>query len=453
MRVMQRGTAPRRPPEVSRRFRSYSAVLVATGVVCLAGAVACARWRKAPPPDAAETPALPTTLIIIDTRQATDLPPRFFGLSVDTVSSPLSYGNPRLTKALRPLRPGALSYPGGLAANCWEWVEGLMGREWIAQLPDTPAASARPALRAELTRVATLNVLKGGSPLQSFLVACKQLKADPICTANVLCQKPEDSAKWMLTAQAMGQPVLNWELGRRLWQREYRRQVPSAAEYVRRARAHAEAMRLADPTVQLAVGIPADALEALDTPTPTTNTITGATPQAVPTPQPASFRGSASKSVSAADALKIPLVPSAAPKVPAGPAAGAASAPTPTPTPKKPRPAQPTEGSFLRAWAAELARQTFYDAVALDLNFALRMDRATSPELMQYAICRSAPKHLASLLRERGDWFRDKKIWVSEWGVAIDGAPDFPGSLLQALTLADMAVILASQAPHVLCWP
>jgi len=420
-------------PEVKSGIAGRSLRLCAAlgAALILALTVACATKQAAERATAergaAAPPTLPATALVVDTTQVTVLPPHFFGLNVETVPSVLSYGNPRLVGALRSLSPASLSYPGELPANWWDWIQGTMRKEWIDRMPDDKDGPPETSLRTRLNDAAEFNLVKGGTPLQSFLDCCSRLGAEPFCTANVLNQKPEESAKWMTTTRALGRPVLLWELGRQLWRREYRGVFPSAADYIKAARAHAKAIRRVDPAAKFAVGVPAE-IPALEDPPESGDVATakdisaksGATPVA---------RGKADRKAKTDRNAKTDENTEIGRKATTDP--------------------ETAEKEFIRSWVAELARENFYEAVAIDLNFALRVAPGTSSEFVHFAVCHQTLKRIASLLEENGERFRDKKIWVSEWNISMDSNAGFADSLLRALTLADMAIVLTGQSPQV----
>lgn len=396
----------------------FRASILLFAIAALAG---CAGKESKPAVVVKEAP--PQTTIAIDTRQITVLPPHFFGYDADIAGSSLSYANRRVPKALESLHPGSLTFPGSSVANVWEWLPGLVRDAWVAQLP-TSGTQGQVPLRGLLEQAAETNLIKGGSSLRSFLDVTRRLDAEPICTANVLHQTPADSVQWLKTAASLGQPVRQWELGQELWKPEYRQRIASPEAYIALARSHADALRAADPNVRIAVGIPA---EALLLPEPKAQAAV-TTKTAVTKVKPAK-RSSKRSHHSAA---KIP------------PVAKVEEKPT----------TQSLEAAFLRSWVAQMALQTFYDGVALDLNFALRAAPGTTPEYMQYAICRQARDRIETTLNKHVDWFRNREIWVSEWSVKVENSPEFAGSLLHGLALANISIALANQIPQVkrLCY-
>lgn len=377
----------------------------------------CAR----PKPVVLLSQARPDTLLMIDTHQITVLPSHFFGYGTEVPSLPLSYANRRFISAMKTLRPGVVNFPGNQVANEWEYLSGLIQDEWVSQLPKqnlgTSSSKIAP-LRTSLQQTAALNLIKGGTSLSTFLDSIRSLDIDPICTANILHQKPEETAQWQKTTKALGRPVHQWKLGQDLWKPEYRTQMPSPEAYMTSARAHAKALRAADPNVRVCAEIPTEAL-FLEDPKPQTDQTT----------QSLVYTKTYTKNGKKHSSRIIQV--------------------TSVPKTEENTDTQTLETTFLRSWVTQLSQQNFYDAVALDLDFALRSAPETTPEYMHYAISRQAHERIEKILDKYVELFRNKEIWVNEWNVNLEETPQFSGSLLQALSLADISIALANRAPQV----
>lgn len=394
LRNLLRATIPQPSARLARRVAP--AIFILSG--CCLLLAACARSGKTN--SEAQVPLAPTTAILVDTQSLRPFPPNFFCLNQDLAPSACSWNNPRFLKAIKPFQPRALAYPGASAINCWDWAAGLARTEWINSL--AKASTATLGLCDYANRVAAFSAFKGGVPMGQFLQACRQLNAAPLFRANLLNQKPENTTQWYHASAAFGMPALQWEMGAGLWRPEYRHAFPSASTYLEKARAHAEALRALAQGIKIAVGIPSDALAlmALE--------------------QPSANRKKDSKA-------KESLSPESTAR----------------------EQAVERERAFLKAWVTELASQQFYQATTMDLHYTMKADASISPETIFRAVCQQTPGRVNSLVELQAEWFREKTIWISDWGISISNRPEYQGSMLHALSLGEMALALAERAPRV----
>jgi len=148
----------------------------------------------------------------------------------------------------------ALRYPGGLQSDTYHWARGmglLSGRGLNEH------ANARSM---QATLVGT----------QEFLELCESLNATPCITVNLASGTAEEAAAWVkqvnvdrLTSSRTGNrlpKVMWWELGNEpyLQPQEQPDLWMDPAEFSRRARAFARAMRAVDPDIQLSLPLTND---------------------------------------------------------------------------------------------------------------------------------------------------------------------------------------------------
>jgi len=194
------------------------------------------------------------TLLILDSSQSMPLPQGYFGYNGDLCASPISYKNPRFRKSAKDLAPSSIIFPGSIKSNYWDWKTGLTVDQWLTNYSTDPNTASKP--QGIAGHISRFNLMKGGTQFRDFLEFCKELNATPICTPNLIGQNASESLSWYDASLILGQPVRQWEMGRKLWRPEYRSEIPNVQEYIRRASAHAGAIRSALPQSQIAVNIP-----------------------------------------------------------------------------------------------------------------------------------------------------------------------------------------------------
>ena len=163
--------------------------------------------------------------------------------------------DPDVLDLVKAIRPGNIRYPGGNFASDYHWEEGIGPRE------------SRPVHVDRAWHVEDPNWVG----TDAFLAFCQAVGADPYLVINDGSGTPEEAARWVSYCNGPvdssegarrarnGHPapygVRLWGLGNEVWG-EWQIGHTDAAGYVRRIGPFINAMREADPTIQLvAVGL------------------------------------------------------------------------------------------------------------------------------------------------------------------------------------------------------
>lgn len=156
--------------------------------------------------------------------------------------------------AARQLAPTTLRYPGGALADAYHWQQGMgpIGSRGLNK--HVHSHTSQPTLMGT----------------QEFLELCEALGAEPVFTVNVASGTVDEAVAWLrkvnvegLTSTRTGQRlprVRYWELGNEpylkmdgeseLW--------ISPADYAQRVRQFAQALRQADPSIQMGLALSQD---------------------------------------------------------------------------------------------------------------------------------------------------------------------------------------------------
>ena len=161
---------------------------------------------------------------------------------------------PEMLALVQQMAPTGLRYPGGMQSDAYHWERG-MGP--LAQRGTNEHAHNRVQ---QPTRMGTLE----------FLELCEATGARPLLTVNLVTGTAQEAAHWVRAVNVTGlssrrtgrrlPPVTDWELGNEPYLKPDERPdlVLQPAEFVRRARACAQAMRAVDPSIRLGLPVGPD---------------------------------------------------------------------------------------------------------------------------------------------------------------------------------------------------
>lgn len=159
----------------------------------------------------------------------------------------------------RQLRPALLRYPGGSHSDLYRWRDGIGDR---SQRRENEHFFSRRMQRIEMGT-------------QEFLELCEQLGAEPLFTVNVVTGSADEAADWVRwvntgepRSRLTGRPLPKaryWEVGNEPYLRDDRqkRLWLSPQEYAERANRFIEAMRRADPSIQIGIPLRSDRIGGL----------------------------------------------------------------------------------------------------------------------------------------------------------------------------------------------
>jgi hypothetical protein len=143
-----------------------------------------------------------------------------------------------VTRALQDYRGGTIRYPGGAVANYWDWQKGSVNQ---------------PAAISGTGTVKPGRVRDYGFTLETLLGVVRETGTTPVLDLNLLTSTLPDQLLMLHTAQRLGIPVRDVELGNEFYlDSNYLKVFPTAASYARTVARWAPAIRAAFPGAQIA---------------------------------------------------------------------------------------------------------------------------------------------------------------------------------------------------------
>ena len=159
-----------------------------------------------------------TVGININTSSSTPIAAGFSGFNVPQLRNGVEYFDPKFTKAIQPLRPGVMRFPGGTSSMAYDWNPndasgGHININWLNSLiaGPNPPVTGNPASVLELSQ--PLTQAKGGVYLASYASFANGFKSPTVICVNGYTDTDPNSAGLMAqTAQNLGLNVVEWEL-------------------------------------------------------------------------------------------------------------------------------------------------------------------------------------------------------------------------------------------------
>jgi alpha-N-arabinofuranosidase len=212
-------------------------------------------------PGAAQQPSALSASIRIDaSKSLKEVPRGVFGTNVEWVrdgnglwDAKKDTLNETVVQRARALNTTLVRYPGGGYADYFNWRESIGPR------------SARP-LKPHILDPEKSKLLFG---LHEFMSLCRAIGAEPLITVNVVANNAEEAAAWVAYANQPTHPdrarngspapfdILLWEIGNEQYIKAQDPAAPTGAsyvptaEYIRRFRDYARAMKRVDPRIRV----------------------------------------------------------------------------------------------------------------------------------------------------------------------------------------------------------
>jgi hypothetical protein len=150
-------------------------------------------------------------VIDINTREPSPIPGGFSGFNSPELRNGIEYYDPKYIAVVKPLRPGCLRFPAGLASMAFDWSTGYLNPAWVNALVSGGLVS--PQTANLITQAQQLTQAKGGVRLSDFATFASTLNARAIICINAYTDtNPSSATSMALAAQSAGLNVAAWEL-------------------------------------------------------------------------------------------------------------------------------------------------------------------------------------------------------------------------------------------------
>ncbi len=158
-----------------------------------------------------------------------------------------------LAGVMQAIRPPVLRVPAGNTMNLWDWNAGTVRTaEQLRRFGADPdyelAAGAVAGIEAYLKKM--------GGPMtaERWAALARKGGSEPLWGINVSTSAPEETRAFLLQLKKAGLPARLFELGNELYlSQHWGKEVPTAGDYVRKAKAHAKEVKAVFPGARVAV--------------------------------------------------------------------------------------------------------------------------------------------------------------------------------------------------------
>ncbi len=169
------------------------------------------------------------------------------GFNDQVANGSFRHDDPRYQSAVHALGVDTLRFPGGTVANFYDPATGKL-------ITNHPSQNSGINSRLSAWASQLANRQGGLLPWRRFWDMTQATGVDrPLFVLNPYTTSATVSGGWASSLAAAGGKGLRWELGNELYMAAYRDVFPTVADYVSAAKAHANAVRAADPTARVAV--------------------------------------------------------------------------------------------------------------------------------------------------------------------------------------------------------